>query len=207
LRLTEVQQPKTTATLSTSISCLAFSANKGQFEAGSTITGSIIKLLPPTFTPPDLLTSSNVNSNTSFNDVSLMAMVPLNECSTPTLTVSAAIAAKVNAASAAPVRDWMSLIFMVWRFCLFLFEDSDRGSEQVAGAGAEHDAVLLPVKAAGITGVVIPHFGLDFDARYRPPIERQGHALDPAIRVGGLNRTGGSARKRDAFDPGAVLVI
>ena len=49
-------------------------------------------VLPPTLTPPDLLTSSNVNSNTSFNDVSLIAMVPLSEWRTPTLTVSAAIA-------------------------------------------------------------------------------------------------------------------
>jgi len=36
--LTEVQQPSTAATLSTRSNCLAFSANRSQFEAGSTTT-------------------------------------------------------------------------------------------------------------------------------------------------------------------------
>src|SRR5213595_3679871 len=87
LRLTEVQQPKTTETLSLTSNCSAFSAKSGQLDAGSTTTGSIIYFLPPTFTPPDLLISSKVNNSTSFNDVSLMAIVPLREWSTPTLTV------------------------------------------------------------------------------------------------------------------------
>src|SRR5687767_4845418 len=98
LRLTEVQQPNTVATLSTSRSCFAFSANNGQLDAGSTTTGSIMYFLPETFTPPALLISSKVNSRTSLSEVSLMAIVPLSECSTPTLTVSAADV--VNATSA-----------------------------------------------------------------------------------------------------------
>src|SRR6202008_149489 len=83
LRLTEVQQPKTTATLSCWSSCLAFSANNGQLEAPSTTTGSIC--FPRT--PPFLLISSKANNNTSRNEVSLIAMVPDNECRTPTLTL------------------------------------------------------------------------------------------------------------------------
>ena len=83
LRLTEVQQPKVTATLSWSRSCLAFSANRSQFEAGSTTTGSIF--LP--MTPPLALISSNAISTTSRSETSLMAMVPDSECSTPTFTV------------------------------------------------------------------------------------------------------------------------
>jgi hypothetical protein len=83
LRLTEVQQPNTTATLSWRRSCLAFSANRSQFEAGSTTTGSIF--LP--MTPPLALISSNAIMQTSRSDTSLIAMVPDSECSTPTLTV------------------------------------------------------------------------------------------------------------------------
>jgi hypothetical protein len=41
LRDTDVQQPNTTATLSCEMSWRAFSANSGQFDAGSTTTGSI----------------------------------------------------------------------------------------------------------------------------------------------------------------------
>ena len=62
---------------------MAFSANRSQFEAGSTITGSIF--LP--MTPPLALISSNAIMQTSRSDTSLMAMVPDSECSTPTLTV------------------------------------------------------------------------------------------------------------------------
>src|ERR687892_572866 len=51
LRDTEVQQPNTTATLSLVISSRAFSANSGQFEAGSTTTAS--SFLPST--PPFLV--------------------------------------------------------------------------------------------------------------------------------------------------------
>ena len=54
LRDTEVQQPNTTATLSLVISSRAFSANSGQFEAGSTTTAS--SFLPST--PPFLFCSS-----------------------------------------------------------------------------------------------------------------------------------------------------
>ena len=84
LRETLVQQPKTTATLSCVISCLAFSANSGQFDAGSTTTGS--SCLPST--PPLALISSIVIRATSLSDVSEMAIVPDSECRMPTLMVS-----------------------------------------------------------------------------------------------------------------------
>jgi len=87
LRLTEVQHPKTTATLSWSRSCLAFSANRSQFDAGSTTTGVIF--LP--MTPPLALISSAAMSTTSRSETSLMAIVPESECRTPILTVSCAL--------------------------------------------------------------------------------------------------------------------
>src|SRR6266581_2324965 len=83
LRDTEVQQPNTTATLSCVSSCRAFSANSGQFEAGSTTTGS--SFIPST--PPLALISSIAISVTSFRTVSLIAIVPDSECNTPTLMV------------------------------------------------------------------------------------------------------------------------
>ena len=98
LRLTEVQQPKTAATLSFSISSRAFSANSGQFEAGSTTTAS--SFLPSR--PPFLFCSSISISMTSFSVVSLIAIVPESECRMPTLIVSsAARAAPVDSANAA----------------------------------------------------------------------------------------------------------
>jgi hypothetical protein len=72
LRDTEVQQPNTTATLSCEMSWRAFSANSGQFDAGSTTTAS--SFLP--MTPPLALISSIVISATSLSDVSLIAIVP-----------------------------------------------------------------------------------------------------------------------------------
>ena len=89
LRLTEVQQPNTAATLFWAISSRAFSANSGQFEAGSTTTASIF--LPSR--PPFLFCSSISISMTSFSVVSLIAMVPDSECRMPTLMVSSARAA------------------------------------------------------------------------------------------------------------------
>ncbi|MNO72467.1 hypothetical protein D3C76_634170 [compost metagenome] len=86
LRDTLVQQPNTTATLSWVNSWRAFSANSGQFDAGSTTTAS--SFLP--FTPPLALISSMVISAMSFSEVSEMAMVPDSECRMPTLMVSAA---------------------------------------------------------------------------------------------------------------------
>ncbi len=83
MRDTEVQQPKITATLSCVSSWRAFSANSGQLEAGSTTTGSIFVPI----TPPLALISSIAMSTTSFSTVSLIAIVPDSECSTPTLTV------------------------------------------------------------------------------------------------------------------------
>src|SRR5581483_3767165 len=87
LRDTEVQQPNTTATLSLEMSSRAFSAKSGQFEAGSTTTGS--SFLPSK--PPFLFCSSIIISTVSFSVVSLMAMVPESECKTPTLIVSCAL--------------------------------------------------------------------------------------------------------------------
>ena len=86
LRDTEVQQPNTAAHLSTDSSCRAFSAKSGQFEAGSTTTGS--SFLPSR--PPFLFCSAISISMTSFSVVSLIAIVPDSECSTPTLIVPAA---------------------------------------------------------------------------------------------------------------------
>ena len=74
-RETEVQQPNTAETLSLAISSFAFSANSGQFEAGSTTTAS--SFLPST--PPFLFCSSISISMTSFSVVSLIAMVPDRE--------------------------------------------------------------------------------------------------------------------------------
>ena len=100
LRDTEVQQPNTTETLSFSISSLAFSANSGQFEAGSTTTAS--SFLPST--PPFLFCSSISISITSLSVVSLIAIVPDSECRMPILIGSpvAAIAGVEPIASAPP---------------------------------------------------------------------------------------------------------
>ena len=115
LRETLVQQPKVTATLSWLISCLAFSANSGQFDAGSTTTGS--SFLPST--PPLALISSMAISTVSLSTVSEMAIVPDSECSTPTLMVSCALAApdqpSVARPSAMAVRvlpAWRRVVFM-----------------------------------------------------------------------------------------------
>ena len=94
LRDTEVQQPNTTATLSLVMSSRAFSANSGQFEAGSTTTAS--SFLPSK--PPFLFCSSIRNRMVSFSVVSLMAMVPESECRTPTLMVSSAALAELKPA-------------------------------------------------------------------------------------------------------------
>ena len=98
LRETEVQQPNTTATLSFCNSSRAFSANSGQFEAGSTTTAS--SFLPSR--PPFWFCSSTSISTVSFSVVSLIAIVPDSECNTPTLMVSAAWA-RVAPSVSAPV--------------------------------------------------------------------------------------------------------
>src|SRR5271154_7560256 len=81
LRDTEVQQPNTTETLSLVISSRAFSANSGQFDAGSTTTASSLR---PRM-PPFLFCASISIRMVSLSVVSLIAMVPDSECSTPTL--------------------------------------------------------------------------------------------------------------------------
>jgi hypothetical protein len=88
LRETEVQQPNTTATLSLVMSSRAFSANNGQFDAGSTTTAS--SFFPST--PPFLFCSSMSMSMTSLSVVSLIAMVPESEWRMPILIVSWACA-------------------------------------------------------------------------------------------------------------------
>jgi hypothetical protein len=87
-RDTDVQQPKTTATLSFSSSSLAFSANNGQSDAGSTTTASSLRPRRPPF----LFCSSIIIRTVSFSVVSLMAIVPDRECRTPTLIVPCAAA-------------------------------------------------------------------------------------------------------------------
>src|SRR5690606_29418735 len=76
-----VQQPKVTATRSCEISWRAFSANSGQFDAGSTTTASSGRPI----TPPVALICSIAISTVFFSAVSEIAIVPDNECSTPTL--------------------------------------------------------------------------------------------------------------------------
>ena len=98
LRDTDVQQPNTAATLSTVISWRAFSANSGQLEAGSTTTAS--SFLPSK--PPFLFCSSISISITSFNVVSLIAIVPDSECRMPILMVAGACA------WAAGVNNWVA---------------------------------------------------------------------------------------------------
>jgi len=88
-------------------SCRAFSANSGQFDAGSTTTGS--SFLPRT--PPLALISSIPISVTSLRTVSLIAIVPESECKTPTLIVSAA-----NAGTAAAMPALASAAENVKRF-------------------------------------------------------------------------------------------
>ena len=106
LRDTDVQQPNTAATLSLVMSSRAFSANSGQFEAGSTTTAS--SFLPST--PPFLFCSSMSMSMTSFSVVSLIAMVPERECRMPTLIVSWAragsAAARPSASPAVAASKW-----------------------------------------------------------------------------------------------------
>ena len=97
MRDTDVQQPNTAATLSCVMSWRAFSANSGQLEAGSTTTASIGR---PS-TPPAALISSKVMRAVFFSAVSLIAMVPDSECSTPTLMGSFAPNASMDAGSVA----------------------------------------------------------------------------------------------------------
>src|SRR5215204_7800713 len=81
LRLAEVQQPKTQATLSCCSSFFDFSAKVGQSDAPSSTTG--MSCLP--ITPPAALISAIASSEASRTDTSEIDIVPLSECSTPTL--------------------------------------------------------------------------------------------------------------------------
>lgn len=84
LREALVQQPKIVATLSFIRSFLAFSEKICGSEAPSSSTISIF--FPST--PPWSLISWMASFSASRTDVSLMAIVPLRECSKPTFTVS-----------------------------------------------------------------------------------------------------------------------
>jgi hypothetical protein len=97
LRETEVQQPNTASTSSTSISSRAFSANSGQSEAGSTTTASSGR---PSRPPASFCSSMSI-SMTSFSVVSEIAMVPDSECRMPTLMSAACTAPATPRAVAA----------------------------------------------------------------------------------------------------------
>ncbi len=118
LRDTDVQQPNTATTLSFSSSSAAFSANSGQFEAGSTTTASTF--LPKR--PPLLLRSAVIIRIVSLSVVSLIAIVPDSECSTPILIVSCACAgphaAVATSAPANATAPSFSLAFMSNPLCL-----------------------------------------------------------------------------------------
>ena len=113
LRDTEVQHPNTADTFCWVMSSRAFSANSGQFEAGSTTTAS--SFLPSR--PPFLFCSSISISMTSFNVVSLIAMVPDSECRMPTLIVSCAAAplpVTAKAAASAAPRNMARPVKFIW---------------------------------------------------------------------------------------------
>src|SRR6266852_8742691 len=136
LRETEVQQPNTAATLSLVSSSRAFSANSGQFDAGSTTTGSIF--LPRR--PPLALTSATSINIRSFRMVSLIAIVPDSEWSIPILMVSSAFA-------------WFTPVPRMARTAAAT--ESQRGRTVLMGAPVWFDdrehrdaAPLLPVSAA-----------------------------------------------------------
>jgi hypothetical protein len=117
LRDTDVQHPKTTATLSWVMSWRAFSAKSGQLDAGSTTTASILWPI----TPPLALISSMAIRATSFSTVSLIAIVPESECSTPTLTVLACARRSVEPKpAAARTALSASALNTVRRFMVFL---------------------------------------------------------------------------------------
>src|SRR3954447_21431035 len=89
LRLAEVQQPNTTATLSLEISFFDFSAKVGQSEAPSSTIGSSFIFM----TPPAALSSSIAIRVASRTEVSEIAIVPESEWRTPTLIVPPPVAA------------------------------------------------------------------------------------------------------------------
>src|SRR5262245_58964012 len=115
LRDTDVQHPNTEATFSLLISSRAFSANSGQFEAGSTTTAS--SFLPSR--PPFLFCSAINISITSFSVVSLMAMVPESECRMPTLIVSWAVALWASGKLASAATDAAIAVRRIKRFMGF----------------------------------------------------------------------------------------
>jgi hypothetical protein len=81
LRLAEVYDPNTLTHFSPTTSRRAFSANVAGSDAGSSTTGTIFMPL----TPPAALISSIAMIVAWFNEVSMIAVVPVNEYSTPTL--------------------------------------------------------------------------------------------------------------------------
>src|SRR5688500_13901710 len=116
------------------MSSRAFSANSGQFDAGSTTTGSILR---PS-TPPAALSCSIVISATSLSDVSLIAMVPESECKMPTFTgpVSFDLGFAAGASATAP----------------------DAAAEGAAGVVVLSPGPLQPQSAAPHTPAIIQTF-------------------------------------------------
>src|SRR3974390_3533700 len=154
LRDTEVQQPNTAATLSFAISSFAFSANSGQFEAGSTTTAS--SFLPRR--PPFLFCSSISISITSLSVVSLIAIVPESEWRMPTLIVSSARAAVAQSASAPPISA------PVARKNKRLVNDMIHLLERASRAGQRQ---LGPAGAVGRFATNVPLFFMGFRALRR----------------------------------------
>src|SRR5262245_25265187 len=148
LRDTEVQQPNTTATLSFCSSSRAFSANNGQLEAGSTTTAS--SFLPSR--PPLLFCSSTSMSTVSFSVVSLMAMVPESECSTPTLMVSSAACADEPqsraAAAASAGRQRLIVFFSMFRDPLYELELHLQADAELLRARNVAVKVLIDIERA-----------------------------------------------------------
>jgi hypothetical protein len=82
LRLAEVQQPKTAQTLSLVMRRRDSSANVGQSDLPSARIASTFR---PPRRPPESLICWIAISTASTTGFSLIAMVPVIECSTPTL--------------------------------------------------------------------------------------------------------------------------
>src|SRR3954467_4630806 len=99
-------------------------------------------------------------------------MVPLNECSTPTFTVSAALAGNAtrHANSAVIINFRVVFIRNLTECGLGLLVRGE--SEQVTHAGAHDPAMGSAVEASSVTGVVVANLRLNAQARHRLVIQR-----------------------------------
>src|SRR6266404_7360366 len=216
LRDTEVQQPNTTETLFLVMSCRAFSANSGQFDAGSTTTAS--SFLPST--PPLALISSIVISVTSFNTVSLIAIVPESECRTPTLIVSAANAgAPANTPAVASAAESASCLTkllrcMIWPRVQWLKNCPPEQTRHVAVAGAALVRARLWLVASHIpcheeTWTLTYGFTSLFAERPQRPVDPDRASAANSSQQNGASECGthrfGGTRIKFAFDGAAPL--